>query len=71
MPLERRKPLPRVGIDEPFGWEKEVRVPLARRTPDAAAQLVEVCESEHLGVVNDYRVRPWNVYARFHYRRRE
>ena len=71
MPLERGEAFACVRVNEAFRGQEEVRVPLARRAPDAAAQLVEVCESEHLGVVDNYRVRPRNVDAGFNNRRRK
>ena len=49
--------------------KREVGVGAARRTPDAAAQLVKLGKSHPVGVVDDQRIHVRNVDARFDDRR--
>ena len=51
--------------------EREKRVGAGLGTADAAAQLIELGEAEHIGAVHDQRVGGRDVEARFHDRGRE
>ena len=54
---------PRVGRQQLVGRRKQVAVALLVRTPHAAAQLVQVAQTEVLGVVDDDRIGVGNVDA--------
>ena len=65
MTLERRKALAGIGVDESVLRQQENRVPLFRGASDASAQLIEVGETEGVGLIDEDRVGARNVDAGF------
>ena len=68
---DRREPVVRGLGQRPLGRIGEVGVAALAAAPDPAAQLVQLREAEHVGAVDDQRVRVRDVQARLDDRRRD
>ena len=69
--LQHLQPLLRLRRDRAVGGRREQRIGARLGAPDAAAQLIELREAEHIGAPDDQRIGGGNVEAGFDDRRRE
>ena len=68
--LDGADPRARIGVERAVARDQKVTIRLVRAAPDPPAELVEIGEPEPLGVVDQDRVRPLDVEAALHDRRR-